>query len=161
MAELKRYREGRQGRPRSRTLSKHEMTRAQLRIGALENPPVDVERPKTRGECRDTQRPCPFVACKYNLYLDINPGTGTIKLNYPYLEPYEMEQSCALDVADRGGVTLEEVAKVTNLVRERIRQIEVRGLLKLKMTAPSGASEDLGTLLVEERQRSRKGRRRR
>jgi len=33
-------------------------------------------------------------------------------------------------------VTLEEVGEILNLTRERIRQVEVRGLLKLKMAAP-------------------------
>ena len=34
-----------------------------------------------------------------------------------------------IDVADRGGLTLEEVGALTNLTRERIRQVEVSGLL--------------------------------
>ena len=42
-------------------------------------------------------------------------------------------ETCALDIADRGGITLEEVGEIMNLTRERIRQVEVRGLLKLKM----------------------------
>ena len=35
-----------------------------------------------------------------------------------------------------GGITLEEVGEILNLTRERIRQVEVRGLLKLKMVGP-------------------------
>jgi DNA-directed RNA polymerase sigma subunit (sigma70/sigma32) len=35
-------------------------------------------------------------------------------------------------VADRGGITLEEVGAILNLTRERIRQVEVRGLAKIK-----------------------------
>jgi DNA-directed RNA polymerase sigma subunit (sigma70/sigma32) len=46
-----------------------------------------------------------------------------------------MKETCALDIADRSGVTLEEVGEIMNLTRERIRQVEVRGLLKLKMGA--------------------------
>ena len=53
-----------------------------------------------------------------------------------------MNESCALDVADRGGTTLEDVGAIMNLTRERIRQVEVRGLLKLKMESPLGADED-------------------
>jgi DNA-directed RNA polymerase sigma subunit (sigma70/sigma32) len=45
-----------------------------------------------------------------------------------------MEQTCALDVASRGGVTLEEVGDILNLTRERIRQVEVMGLEKLRET---------------------------
>jgi hypothetical protein len=42
-----------------------------------------------------------------------------------------MAETCALDVADRGGATLEEVGAIMNLTRERIRQVEVKGLSKL------------------------------
>ena len=120
-------------RPRSKTIAMKRMTRAELRIGAEMYPPVlDIERPKTRADCSQEARPCPWVACKHNLYLDINPDTGSIKINFPDLEPWEMRNSCALDVADAGALTLEEIGLITNLTRERIRQVEVRGLLKLK-----------------------------
>jgi len=77
-------------------------------------------------------RPCPFVSCSHHLYLDVNPQTGAIKLNFPHLEVWEMAETCSLDVADRGGITLEEVGAILNLTRERIRQVEVRGLAKIK-----------------------------
>ena len=121
-------------RPRSKTIAMKRMTRAELRIGAEMYPPVlDIERPKTRADCSQEARPCPWVACKHNLYLDINPETGSIKINFPDLEPWEMKSSCALDVADAGALTLEEIGLITNLTRERIRQVEVRGLIKLKL----------------------------
>ena len=77
-------------------------------------------------------RPCPFVSCSHHLYLDVNPASGAIKLNFPHLEVWEMKETCALDVADRGGITLEEVGEILNLTRERIRQVEVRGLGKMR-----------------------------
>jgi hypothetical protein len=43
-----------------------------------------------------------------------------------------MGDSCALDVADRGGTTLEDVGAIMNLTRERIRQVEVKALAKLE-----------------------------
>jgi hypothetical protein len=43
-----------------------------------------------------------------------------------------MGESCALDVADRGGTTLEDVGAIMNLTRERIRQVEVKALAKLE-----------------------------
>ena len=43
-----------------------------------------------------------------------------------------MNETCALDVADRGGTTLEDVGAIMNLTRERIRQVEVRALAKLE-----------------------------
>lgn len=103
-------------------------------------PPVDIVRPTTRGECRDEPRPCPWAACRHHLYLDVNPETGSIKINFPDLELWELPSSCSLDVAERGGITLEEVGEVMNLTRERIRQVEVSGLLRLKFD--SSLSED-------------------
>jgi DNA-directed RNA polymerase sigma subunit (sigma70/sigma32) len=66
------------------------------------------------------------------LYLDVNPETGSIKLNFPDKEVWELEETCALDVAERGGITLEEVGEILNLTRERIRQLEVTALDKMK-----------------------------
>jgi hypothetical protein len=117
---------------RARTISVKRMTKRELELGRLLYPDVeDVERPRTRAECSDAPRPCPFVSCKHHLYLDVSARTGAIKLNFPDLEVWEMSETCALDVADRGGTTLEEVGAIMNLTRERIRQVEVKGLAKL------------------------------
>ena len=136
----------RRTRPRSKTIAMKRLTREELRVGAMMYPPVDIPRPTTRAECREEMRPCPWVACKHHLYLDINPETGSIKINFPDLEPWELSHTCALDVAERGGITLEEVGEIMNLTRERIRQVEVRGLLKLKMGSPS--PDELGAELL-------------
>ena len=141
-------RRSKRSRPRSKTIAMKRLTREELRIGALLNPPVDIPRPETRGECQGAARPCPWVACKYHLYLDVNPDTGSIKMNFPDLEPWELRQTCALDVADHNGITLEEVGEIMNLTRERIRQVEVRGLGKLRSSSPS--PDELGTLPFED-----------
>ena len=136
-AESKKVRKSkRRTRMRAKTIAMKRLTKEEIRLGALLYPPEDVDRPKVREECATGMRPCPFVSCKHHLYLDVNPETGSIKLNFPDLEVWEMKETCSLDVADRGGVTLEEVGEILNLTRERIRQVEVRGLLKLKMAAP-------------------------
>jgi len=127
----------RRTRPRSKTIAMKRLTREELRVGALLYPPVDDARPTKREECHAEARPCPWVACKFHLYLDVNPETGSIKLNFPDLEPWELPHTCSLDVAEKGGITLEEVGEIMNLTRERIRQVEVRGLIKLKMSSPS------------------------
>jgi hypothetical protein len=117
---------------RAKTISVKRMTKRELELGRLLYPDVDdVERPRTRAECSDAPRPCPFVSCQHHLYLDVSARTGAIKLNFPDLEVWEMTETCALDVADRGGTTLEEVGAIMNLTRERIRQVEVKGLAKL------------------------------
>jgi hypothetical protein len=53
-----------------------------------------------------------------------------------------MNETCALDVADRGGTTLEEVGAIMNLTRERIRQVEVKGLAKLQALKDMAALRD-------------------
>jgi hypothetical protein len=146
----------RRTRPRSKTIAMKRLTREELRVGALMYPPVDIPRPTTRAECREEARPCPWVACKHHLYLDINPETGSIKINFPDLEPWELQHTCALDVAERGGITLEEVGEIMNLTRERIRQVEVRGLLKLKMGSPS--PDELGAELLAQAALAKKDR---
>lgn len=95
-----------------------------LRIGPREQPVnVDAQRPKTRGNCFGGPRPCPYVACRYHTYLDVTPA-GSLVINRPDVDVSEMTASCALDVADTGGITLDEVGRVMNVTRERVRQIQ-------------------------------------
>jgi hypothetical protein len=119
---------------RPKTLSRREMLREQRRRERSgETLELEAyERPMTRAECVNGARPCLYVACKHHLYLDVNPETGSIKVNFPDKEPWELEETCALDIAERGGVTLEEVGVILNLTRERVRQVEVAGLSKLR-----------------------------
>ena len=100
-------------------------------------------RPRSRGDCRTAPRPCPWVSCKYHLYLDIVPQSGSIKMNFPDLEVWEMSETCALDVADRGGITLEDVGNLLNLTRERIRQVERSGIDTLRSALGDEDDEDL------------------
>jgi hypothetical protein len=128
---------------RARTISVKRMTKRELELGRLLYPDVeDVQKPRTRAECLEGERPCPFVSCKHHLYLDVSARTGAIKLNFPDLEVWEMTETCALDVADRGGTTLEEVGAIMNLTRERIRQVEVKGLAKLQALKDMNALRD-------------------
>ena len=95
---------------------------------------IEKDRPRTRADCANGPRPCPFASCKFNLYLDVSPRTGHIKYNFPDLELWELAETCALDVADLGGVTLDTVGVAMNVSRERIRQLEETGLAAFRDT---------------------------
>ena len=127
---------------RARTISVKRMTKRELEIGRLLYPEDDYNKPPVRAACQGGARPCPYVSCKHHLYVDVSPRTGAIKLNFPDLEVWEMGDSCALDVADRGGTTLEDVGAIMNLTRERIRQVEVKALAKLEALRDMSALRD-------------------
>ncbi len=135
-------------RARSRTMSRKEMARDLRRRQLVEPDPEELRimeqierlRPRTRADCVNGPRPCLFVSCKHHLYLDVNPRSGSVKLNFPDKEIWELAHTCALDVADQGGITLEEVGEIMNLTRERVRQVEALGLSKLR--AASGDEDE-------------------
>src|SRR5262245_16779935 len=79
-------RQKRRTRMRSKTIAPRRLTKEELRMRELFPVIDDIERPKDRGECKEGMRPCPYVSCKHHLYLDVNPETGSIKLNFPDLE---------------------------------------------------------------------------
>lgn len=116
----------------------------QLRLSADE----PYERPRSRHDCENVPRPCPFVGCRHNLYLDYNKDTGNIRLNFPDREPDQMppDGSCSLDVADQGGVTLNAAGEFINLTRERIRQVENTALSRLRAPPAMGRT---GSALAE------------
>jgi hypothetical protein len=121
--------------PRARTVVAKRLTAqeraeaARLRLFAKG---WDRDRPKTRGDCAKSPRPCPYVGCSKNLYLDVNGRS--IKFNFPGREPGDMPPtgSCALDVADRVAqgepICLADIGGMTNRSIERIRQISALAL---------------------------------
>ena len=124
----------RTGRTRAATVAGKRLTRAEQKAANdIEYP--DVQRPRTRGDCLEMDRPCPFVSCAHHLYLEPGGALGSVKLNFPHLEVEQMAHTCCLDLADLGGMTLEAVAEALNLTRERVRQIEVEGLAKARRNA--------------------------
>lgn len=92
-------------------------------------------RPRTRGDCAGGSRPCPWISCRHHLYLDVDSQTGAVKLNFPDADLSDLRETCSLDVADRGGVTLDVIGQLLNVTHEAARLTEVRALLKLKMTS--------------------------
>jgi len=122
------------------------------------------QRPKCRRECIDGPRPCPWVGCRYNLYLDVNEDTGAIKFNQfkdelvgldadgkPItrrvpLEPWEMTHSCALDVVDAGGgdpLRLADLGELIDVGPERARQLVNEALGAAREVAEAWGLADL------------------
>jgi len=129
-------------RARSRSIRLLRVTRREARKAverALELEAQIDDRPRTRHDCIEGPRPCPHVSCRHHLYLDVNPQTGTIKLNFPDLEVWELANSCALDIADQGGTAIETVGEFLNVTRERIRQIETQALSRLSTSSDNRA----------------------
>jgi len=124
-----------------------------LELGRRLYPETDHHRPRTRAACGE-ERPCPFVSCEYHLYLDVSRRAGAIKLNFPDLEVEDMAETCALDLAERGGepgsgqgsgLTRDVVARHLNMTREGARQMELSALAKLKgLKSVIALRDDLG-----------------
>ncbi len=84
-------------------------------------------RPETRGECLPggayEARPCPYLACRHHLGVEVSSVGALTETG---------AEACSLDLADEGERTLEEVAGMLAVSRERIRQIEAAALAKLE-----------------------------
>lgn len=97
--------------------------------------PEGFVRPKQRAECQGGCRPCPLVGCRQHTYLEVIQRGTAIQVNYGGREPADVPaaESCTLDLVDahEGGMTLDEVAQVLGITRERVRQIEKKALEKL------------------------------
>ncbi len=121
------------------TLSKRLTKEERRELSDLEHEVRGLSRPQTRAQC-GTERPCPWVSCRYHLAIDVNPRTGGVQLNYQE-DLSEMRESCALDVAEQGGLTLEAVGALLGVTRERTRQMESHGLLRLRENLNGSADE--------------------
>ena len=62
---------------------------------------LDDERPKTRGDCKDAARPCPFVGCRHHLATSVDVY-GTLHVHHDVERLDLAPATCSLDVADDG-----------------------------------------------------------
>jgi hypothetical protein len=109
-----------------RALRRHPLTEAERRAYAQ----LRRQRPRTRADCRDGPRPCPWVSCEHHLGLDVRPN-GSIRFASDVLDPLALPETCALDVAERGGLDREEVARLALLTRQAVWLFERMVLLQL------------------------------
>ncbi len=141
-----------QGRlDRSRSLPRaHTVCVRRIRMTLVREAQVDTSDytsaiPRTWGDCQEralgtATNPCAYLRCRHNLLLDISEDTGSYKVTWPHLasghygDEYDAlpQHTCALRVAEQGGMTLDEIGEMMNLTRERVRQIETKALLRLR-----------------------------
>ncbi len=113
----------------------------------------EEDRPRTRADCltaielandeewlrdnpgkkpidgKNSARPCPWVSCRYHLAINVTPcGSLQVIKDWDDGRP-----TCSLDVIDANGpAILDTTGKFFGLTRERLRQIEVKALMRAK-----------------------------
>jgi hypothetical protein len=113
--------------PRARTLNTGKLS-VRVRQGAYtrdlfrEEDLVSSLRPRTRAECKDGPRPCPWIGCRHHLAITVHPERGSIKETFPHLRILQdpegdgleqLEQlagTCSLDTADGIDLGIAEIA---------------------------------------------------
>lgn len=94
-------------------------------------------RPSTRGQCREARRPCPFVGCRHHLYLEVK-ANGNMRLN-TRKPVWEMENTCSLDVADKGEfLSFPEIAAYFDVQDETIAKVLDSAVRKLQAALAEG-----------------------
>lgn len=96
------------------------------------------DRPRTRAQCPSSGKPCPWVLCRYHLWLDRKQYKGRDALNmvWPDRAPEALDETCALHAAERHsgeGMSLQEVSDLIDTSRERVRQLEAEAMQALKV----------------------------
>jgi Sigma-70, region 4 len=115
---------------RPKTKLSRRLTKEEKKLSVMLDPWMHETLPDSRAECKYGYRPCPYVRCRYHLYLEVK-NNGAISGNFKG-EVCELADSCALDISEREHHTLDQVGEYLNLTRERVRQIESDALKKLK-----------------------------
>ncbi len=106
---------------------------------------IRYQRPRIRQDCEpggiNQQRPCPWVSCRYHLYLDIvdeRDDENALEVNFPQKEVWEIPHTCLLDVTDlteevdHEALTLEEIADLLGYSVERTESVLRKGMLKVR-----------------------------
>lgn len=99
-------------------------------------------RPLTRNDCISGPRPCPWVGCRYHLFLDV-AHTGTVRFAFgddvSVLE--KMPETCALDVADAGAMSGNGLAHILNITGTRVRFLTARAQQNFRAVAKDVVDE--------------------
>lgn len=87
-------------------------------------------------------RPCAMLGCRHHLAIEVTPSGG-ILYAVPDKELKELEETCSLDVADRGQHSLVDIGRMFGVTRELVRQLEERATRRLRNSRLGGVFEDV------------------
>lgn len=132
-------------RPRNRSESIKRIAKSTLRADAAEYAHeialLSAAAPTMYAQCEAAtlgteETPCPYLRCRWHLMSSASPRTGAVKIVLPDADgvpDLTRGPTCALRVVDEnpGGMTLESIAEMLNMTRERVRQIEGTNLRAL------------------------------
>lgn len=94
-----------------RSLSRDSKRRIAKGLPVVAEEPLE-QRPKTRADCINSVRPCPWVGCRHHLFLNVSRN-GSIRYaaSGDLDELDTMPASCSLDEAEKGGMSMGQVAR--------------------------------------------------
>lgn len=94
-----------------------------------------ISPPRTRADCIESHRPCPWIECRYSLVGERGNAARGKVYHYNHGDhetPLEsIAHTCALDVAADGAHTFEEVSQMLGVSKQRIQQLSDAAFAKL------------------------------
>lgn len=100
-------------------------------------------RPRYRSDCLpggfNETRPCPFVGCRHHLALEVAPSGALIDLLGVESDDFDwdgLDDTCSLDVAERGGLSLSQIAVKLRLTHQRVQQVEWHAVSRIREQLP-------------------------
>jgi len=139
------------GKPSSRVYAVKDLRKiVREEAGEETRMPEGAKRPVHRADCVDGPRPCPWVGCKHHLAFSVRPS-GSLEEHFPGMDIEDLEETCLLDVAEKGPQTLVRTAELMNVTRSRVQQLE-----EIAVAAFRARSEKTGLGDAEEDDRPRR-----
>ena len=110
---------------------------SRLPVGPGSTPSPWPVRPLTRGDCLDGPRPCPWVSCRYHLgweHREIKRLMREGSLEEAVEAIACLPATCALDCAESGALSSEQVGPLVGVTRQAVDQILLRVVKKHRST---------------------------
>lgn len=128
--------------PRTESAKRLSM-RALVRLRAELEPELEdtARRPLYRGECETVPRPCPWIGCRHHMGItEYRRENGSLRIATDDPTTLDPAASCSLDLAELGGMTLQQVGDALGITRERARQIQAAAERKIRGATRAGSN---------------------